>query len=374
MCCEYLYNQMFALMKPFGIRLTLPVLLLVLLSSAKGTHSMDDLPINKIQIIGSHNSYKQAIDPTLFGKIRYVDDALARSLDYSHIGLSDQLSLGLHNLEIDLYADVKGGKYAHPGGLKWIGKSARKLPYDPLNEMNEPGFKIFHVQDIDFRSNCLTLTRCLRELKDWSDEHKDHYPVFITINAKDDIIPLPGFTLPEKFRSPVFDRLDKAIVGTLGADKIITPDDVRGGYPTLESAVLAGHWPTMAEARGKFIFILDEIGKKRSTYISGHPSLHNRVIFVNADPGTPEAAFLIINDPLKDSGKIRDMVRKGYMVRTRADADTEEARRNDLRRFNAACASGAQIITTDYYRKSTHFSSDYVVSFDKGEYMRENPY
>jgi hypothetical protein len=371
---------MFAVMKPTGIRLTLPVLLLVLLSSAKETHSMDDLPINKIQIIGSHNSYKEAIDPRLFDKIRYVDDALARSLDYSHISLTDQLSMGLHNLEIDLYADDKGGRYAHPHGLKWIGKAARALSlrdplkaYDPLHEMNQPGFKIFHVQDIDFRSNCLTLERCLRELKEWSDSHKDHYPVFITVNAKDDIIPIPGFTLPEKFRAPVFDRLDKAIIKNLGAEKIITPDDVRGGFPTLESAVLAGHWPTMAEARGKFIFILDERGKKRSTYILGHPSLHNRVLFVDAEPGTPEAAFLIINDPLKDAQKIREMVRKGYMVRTRADADTEEARRNDRNRFNAACASGAQIITTDYYRKSTHFSSDYVVSFDRGEYMREGP-
>jgi hypothetical protein len=335
---------------------------------------MDDLPINKIQIIGSHNSYKEAIDPALLGKIRYVDYALARSLDYSHAGLPEQLSLGLHNLEIDLYADAKGGKYAHPRGLRWVGKARGSLPYDPQGEMREPGFKIFHVQDIDFRSNCLTLKRCLRELRNWSDEHKGHYPVFITINAKDDFIPFPGFTLPEKFRSFEFDQLDKAITDNLGTDKIITPDDVRGRYPTLESAVLAGHWPTMAEARGKFIFILDETGKKRAAYIGGHPSLRNRMLFVDGVPGTPEAAFLIVNDPVRDSPRIRDLVLKGYMVRTRADADTQEARRNDLSRFNAACASGAQIITTDYYRKSTHFPSDYVVCFEKGEYMRAGPY
>ncbi len=35
--------------------------------------------------------------------------------------------------------------------------------------------------------------------------------------------------------------------------------------------------------------------------------------------------------------------------------------------------SGAQIITTDYYRKSTHFNSDYIISFDGGKYFRENP-
>lgn len=335
---------------------------------------MDDLRINQIQVIGSHNSYKQEIDPDLLNKIRFVDASLAQSLDYSHNSLSDQLSLGLHNLEIDLYADTRGGRYAHPAGLRWVGKGGTARPYDPQNEMMEPGFKIFHVQDIDFRSNCLTLKRCLKELKAWSDEHKDHYPVFITVNAKDATIPLPGFTFPEKFKPGVFNELDKVIRENLGADKLITPDDVRGDYSTLENAVLAGHWPTMADARGKFIFILDETGKKRANYMLGHPSLRGRVLFVDSDPGMPEAAFLIANDPIRDSNRIRDLVHLGYIVRTRADANTEEARRNDPRRFAAACASGAQIITTDYYRKSTHFRSDYVVCFEKGEYMRENPY
>lgn len=39
----------------------------------------------------------------------------------------------------------------------------------------------------------------------------------------------------------------------------------------------------------------------------------------------------------------------------------------------AACASGAQIITTDYYYKSSFFPSDYSVSFDDGTYMRREP-
>ena len=39
----------------------------------------------------------------------------------------------------------------------------------------------------------------------------------------------------------------------------------------------------------------------------------------------------------------------------------------------AACTSGAQIITTDYYQKSTHFASDYSVIFDGNTYFRPNP-
>ena len=72
--------------------------------------------------------------------------------------------------------------------------------------------------------------------------------------------------------------------------------------------------------------------------------------------------------------EIKELVEKGYIVRTRADADTKEARMNDKTDFMAACNSGAQIITTDYYKKSTHFRSDYIVSFDgENKYVRLNP-
>ena len=81
---------------------------------------------------------------------------------------------------------------------------------------------------------------------------------------------------------------------------------------------------------------------------------------------------MILNDPKQDGQKIREMVKKGYMVRTRADADTKEARANDRSGFVAACASGAQIITTDYYYKSTFFPSDYSVSFEDGKYIRKD--
>jgi hypothetical protein len=99
--------------------------------------------------------------------------------------------------------------------------------------------------------------------------------------------------------------------------------------------------------------------------------LKGRLLFANAEPGTAEAAIVIRNNPKKDD--IPALVKKGYIVRTRADSDTREARINDRSVFDAACQSGAQIITTDYYRKSEHFSSDYIISFDAGKYFRLNP-
>ena len=82
----------------------------------------EDLPINRIQVIGSHNSYKKAIDPALFRMFQARDSVNASKIDYEHIPLTEQLDMGLLNLEIDCYADERGGKYAHPKGLE-IGRA-----------------------------------------------------------------------------------------------------------------------------------------------------------------------------------------------------------------------------------------------------------
>ncbi|MGY3053037.1 hypothetical protein ACVWYG_001234 [Pedobacter sp. UYEF25] len=325
-------------------------------------------PINKIQIIGSHNSYKQAIDPALFKFFQQRDSASASKIDYDHIPFAAQLDLGLRNLEIDVYSDSIGGKYAHPKGLEWVKNQA---PYDVNHEMAKPGFKILHIQELDFRSSALTFKDVLQQLQKWSEAHPDHSPVFITLEAKDEPLSLPGMTVPEKFSQRTFDELDKAIIANLGRKHLLTPDQVRGKYKTLEAAVLKQNWPTLKAANGKFAFILDARGQKMETYIKDHPSLIGRVLFANADAGTPEAAMMIRNNP-KDP-QIPELVKKGYIIRTRADADTQQARTNDYSDFDAAKASGAQIITTDYYQKSTHFKSDYKVSFDDETYVRKNP-
>ncbi len=331
---------------------------------------LDDLAINQIQVIGSHNSYKQAIDPVLFSFLQSRDSAKMSKIQYGHISLTNQLDMGLLNLEIDIYADSKGGKYAHPKALDWVPNQA---PYDPMKLMNEPGFKVLHIQDIDFRSNCLTFKNCLQELRNWSDAHPDHYPVFITMNAKDQEIALPGLTIPEKFSPQIFDSLDQVIIDYLGIKHLITPDRVRGNYETLNMAVLHNNWPKLKEAKGKFIFILDEKGDKRSMYIANHPSLKNRVLFADAEPGTPESAIHIMNNAKEDWKLIQNLVKQGYIIRTRADADTEQARQNDKSSFNAAQKSGAQIITTDYYQKSNFFISDYTIFFENGsKYIRAN--
>lgn len=326
----------------------------------------ENLKINQIQVIGSHNSYRHAIETDLFNLIQAKDTTRSlKGLQYTHISITDQLNKGLRSLEIDVQGDEKGGRYAHPKGLD-MAKSEEV--YDPKGEMNKPGFKVFHMIDIDFRTSCYTLQSCLAELKKWSDENPDHVPVFITLEPKDDDSFLG--TKAEKFTPELFDALDKELRKGLG-NKLITPDMVRGKYKTLEEAVLNNNWPTLKKAKGKFLFILDNNGAKRDLYALNHPSLKGRAVFINAAPGTPEAAAMFRNNA--EDPEIAALVKKGYIIRTRADSDTKEARANDYSHFEAAKKSGAQIITTDYYLPSTFFNSPYQVKYDDGGYVRVNP-
>jgi hypothetical protein len=347
--------------------------LVLLLASCISKPAADSAPINEYQFIGSHNSYKEYIDKDLFDIMISRDTSrTAETLEYHHIALSDQLNLGLRSLELDVFIDEAGGKYSEPLGLQMAALQTAR-PYDPDKKMTTPGFKVLHIQEVDFRSTCLLLTDCLAELKYWSDTHPDHEPVFITINAKDEGIFVENSTVPDQFSSAHFDQLDQVIMDGLGMEKLITPNAIRGDQPTLIDAIRKVGWPTLDQSRGKFVFILDENATKIAAYTKDHPGLKDRLMFVNAIPGSPESAILIINDPIRDQDKIRQLVKEGYIVRTRADADTQEARKNDYNRFAAAKSSGAQIISTDYYLKSTLFPSEYSVKFDDRTYFRKNP-
>jgi hypothetical protein len=353
----------------------IPCLWLALILPVVASTGADEARMNQIQAIGSHNSYKQAIDPSLRKLLDKERPGRLDGLEYAHASLTDQLNLGLRNLELDVLHDPDGGRYADPLGLKLVARAGLPPgpPYDPDGRMKEPGLKVLHIQDIDFRTSVYTLEQALTEIRAWSDAHPRHLPVAITMNAKDSPVELEGSTRPLRFDKAAYDAWDAEIRGVLPAEKVITPDEVRGSYPTLEAAVLAHAWPTIRDARGRFLFVLDEVGEKMERYIDGHPSLRGRTMFVNAEEGRPEAAFRIVNDPKERFQYIQQLVRSGYLVRTRADADTKEARTGDYSRMRAAFASGAHFVTTDYYRPNPDFGSGYRVRLPGGGAGRWNP-
>lgn len=345
----------------------------------------DSLRMNEIQIIASHNSYHLKTDPEVFDFLTNLFSlgALPSSLnpsdiDYEHESLSRQLSdFNVRGFELDINNDPLGGHF-----YKRTGASLAGLPAESgVQELQEPGFKIIHIVDFDYNTTNYTLVSAMRELKAWSDAHPNHLPLLVNIETKDDtpgdIINIPGvgLTTSVPYDASACDKMDEEIKSVFGEnlDKLITPDKIRGEFPTLREAVLSRGWPTLAESRGKIAFIMQ--GAAESLYKAGHPSLSGRAMFVYVDPAADEAAFIIRNNP--NASDIPDLVTQGFMVRTRSDAGTDEARTGNYSGRDAAFASGAQIISTDYYRPDSRAGTpgwtDYKVQFPNGEVARINP-
>src|SRR5699024_51903 len=115
-------------------------------------------------------------------------------------------------------------------------------------------------------------------------------------------------------------------------EHVITPDDVRGEFDTLEEAILERGWPTLAQSRGKVLLALDNTGRIRDLYLSESPNLENRALFVSTRLGQPTAGFIKMNDVFEEKEAIRDYAERGYLIRTRSDIPTVEARSGDTKR------------------------------------------
>lgn len=317
-----------------------------------------NLRVNDMLTVGTHNSYKTGLPDAVLALIRARLPVVADELDYRHRALSEQLDAGARQLEIDIYYDPQGGRFADPAGLRAAG-----IRQDPVRqaEWGEPGFKVMHVQDIDVMSTCINLRDCLSTIRGWSLAHPDHVPILLMFNAKSDRAAFPGGVDALPFDSAAFDALDREVRAVFPRQAMIVPDDVQGGYPTLREAVLHNNWPTLGQARGKVLFALDEDPAKVEVYRGSRRSLEGRVFFVNTEETSPAAAYLTLNDPMADGARIRAAVNQGFLVRTRADAGTQEARRDDVSRRDAAFASGAQFVSTDYLWADDRLGNGYQI-------------
>lgn len=326
--------------------------------------------INEMQVLGSHNSYHIQPAPDLFAVLTSFDSQFL-AWEYTHLPLPQQFDTqGIRQIELDVFADPDGFRFYVRHGLLALNQE----PISGILALTEPGFKVLHIQDLDFNSTCLTFVECLKQVRQWSTRHRRHLPLMILIEAKDDPIPDPlnlGFVTPVPIGAAEMDAIDAEIRSVFPRQKLITPDDVRRGQPTLEDAILNLGWPTLRSARGKVMFMLDNGDSKRTNYLNGHPSLSGRVMFTDSTPGNPEAAFIKMNDPL--DATIDDRVAAGYVVRTRADADTNEARSGDTVPRDAALASGAQWVSSDYPVPNPDFGTGYFVSIPGGSPARCNP-
>jgi hypothetical protein len=370
-------------------RRVLFVLFAVLLASAAGAPALGasrgaPVRMNETQVIGTHNSYHREISPleqaTYDQLIRKPGD-YAQFLAYSHASLTNQFERqDVRGVELDLFPDPQGGLYSEP-------LVRRKLGLGPLPDPAwlQPGIKTFHVADLDYNTTCVRFVSCLEQVRDWSKDHPDHVPLLIMLELKQSIpeVVQGGGAASPPWDGGALDSLDAEIRSVFGEEDMITPDDVRRRGLTLEESVLRRGWPTLRRSRGKVVFLLDNeplAGSKpnpiREAYTAGRPSLQGRVIFTNAVPGSPDAAFLKRNDPLgANTQHIQDLVRAGYLVRTRSDLPLQTVTSGDTTQLDAALSSGAQLVSTDFPQvgMSARYDSDFVARLPGGVPVRCNP-
>jgi hypothetical protein len=287
------------------------------------------LRINQLQTIGTHNSYHLR-DP--------AKRQVRREWDYSHAPLDVQLDRGVRSFELDLH--YKNGQ-----------------------------FEVFHVPTLDEATTCRKLADALATVRAWSLAHPRHVPISFLFELKKE-----GPRLDKQIKeidAQGLDRLDGVLRAAFPAEGLMTPDDVRGGAATLREAVTTGGWPTLASARGKVLFILHDDAQKRELYTHQHPSLRGRAMFVRSDAARDDAATLVMDNPRDPD--IPRLAKAGYFIRTRADSNLNIASPGQPARRDAALASGAHIVSTDYPPGEASAQAQYVVEFPGKAAARVNP-
>jgi len=288
-------------------------------------YPLDDvLRLDDLQALGTHNSYHLETGETP-----------VTAWDYSHRPLDEQLGvLGVRQFELDLFRD-------------WETDS----------------FWVFHVPFLDMSTTCLYLDECLCAMKEWSDRNPGHHPLLTLLELKDDH--------DEETAEEVLADLEEEIVAVWPEDRLVTPDLVRGDHACLRDALEQQGWPTLGELRGRALFVLHAGGAYRDEYT--RDGTEGRVLFPDAygDLTLGFAAVHSINDPIGSIEAIEAAVEAGHLVRTRADSDSEQAWAGDTTRSEAALASGAHFVSTDY--PEPHYESGYVVAVPGGTPSRCNP-
>nr|WP_155073110.1 phosphatidylinositol-specific phospholipase C1-like protein [Streptomyces taklimakanensis] len=333
------------------------------------------LRLNHIQVMATHNSYHREVS---FAEQKLMErhDPDFANLLYSHASLPVQFAeQRVRGIELDVFPDPDGGLYADPLIRRAAGLPA---PTDPA--WREPGAKVLHWADFDHETGCVTLRRCLTQVRDWSRRNPGHVtvPILLELKSTDPRLEEMGGAKSPPWDTAALDALDAEIRAVFGEEEVITPDDVRRRGETLERSVLRHGWPTLAAARGTVMFLMDNgDGPVQDAYrAEGRESLQGRVLFTDSRPGRPDAAFVKWNDPTGENrAVIADLVERGYFVRTRADVPLEEAASGDTSRLRAALGSGAQMVSTDFPvpGMAARYGSDYTARLPEGTAVRCNP-
>jgi hypothetical protein len=275
----------------------------LLLLTAQGAGAEADatgaLRLDELRVKGSHNSYHKHPLLAVHPRHRYEHDSLFVQLEYH----------GVRALELDLH-------------------------------LGSDGYEVYHIRFIDGRSHCRLLLECLAQIRSWSDLDRDHEPLMIWLEAKD-------FAGGE--RMPSLRPVDAVLRRAFG-DRLLTPDDVRGAHDSLRAAIMSEGWPSLAESRGKVLFMLTASDAQRVEYTSGFKHLRGRSMFVEAKWGQYRQPWAAVTKVYRSHEMLMDEARPQRMLVTTttctADVDDVTCAWNRRR----ALENGANILLDDYVR------------------------
>jgi hypothetical protein len=289
-------------------------------------YPLDDvLGPEHIQALGTHNSYH-----------RRTEGSSLVEWDYEHRPLEEQLGLlGVRQFELDIWWDAEAEAFA-----------------------------VYHVPIIDEQTTCATLQLCLSEMQAWSARNPAHHPLFTLIEIKDNV--------SEEEAADYLASLDEELLAVWPTEQLIRPDDVQGEAESLRAAVESAGWPRLGALRGRALFVLHTGSPLREAYTDGLTTTAGAVLFPDGggELDLPISATHTINDPIGDASLIAEAAGRSHLVRTRADSDPSQAIANDTAQRDAALASAAHFLSSDWPEPRPE--TGYVVQMEGGTPSRCN--
>ncbi len=284
----------------------------------------DGVKLNEIAILGTHNSYQRLATAETRFAMNIVDTITLKkfglnTFDFEMDTLTEQLEMGIRNVEIDI---------------------------ETLDKNNKIEFKVTHNSLIDNASSAYDFEKALQEIKMWSDNNPEHIPVIIIVEPKSFVIEINGM---KKFSLEYAKELDKIVENTLG-DSLLTPKDMLRDYQSFKEMRENDDWISLKEAQGKILVLLHDCDVTES-YIALDETIKTQKMFPMLrydDRNESYTSFILENDAFRaNERKAENIDESNLIVRTRADVYPE----NSDERYEVIETCGSQIITTDFPEK-----------------------
>lgn len=296
----------------------------------------DGVKFNEVAFIGTHNSYKihttdeykklyNALDVLTFGIVK------GETADFTADTLTEQLELGIRNLEIDI---------------------------ETVNKNGVINFVVSHQPYLDNVSSCYDFAGALEEIKLWSDNNPGHLPVTIIIEPKKGVMPIDGMC---NFNLKYANELDSLVREVLG-ETLLSPDDMLGEYSSFKQMRENDGWLPLKDTMGKVMILLHDCSAT-GDFIKQDKTIRSRAMFPMLrydDRNKSYTSFILdnkVNSSLEHEGESIDKCK--LIVRTRADSFMNYSEKD----YELISHSKAQIISSDYVVRSTQ-SQYHTFSFD----------